>query len=80
MRLFGYKLVKAEEYEKLKLSSIKWQKTVHALAWFSGWEDMEILRKYLVEDTNFGGIERARSDYARARGTDEYGRKEGARK
>lgn len=56
--------------EQLEVKQIKfWQ--IHR--WFAGWRDLDIIWDYLIKDTNFGGIERARQDYAKARGTDEYG-------
>lgn len=76
MTIFGYKIIRADEYDQLKRHSVKWNKTIRVMAWFSGWDDLKIIWKYIAEDTNYGGIERARSDYAEARGTDEYGRKE----
>lgn len=73
MKLFGYKLVRAERYDQLLAAEIKWRKTIEVTAWFSGWKDLRIIWNYLREDVNFGGIERARRDYADARGTNEYG-------
>lgn len=70
MELFGYVIIKKEEWNRMK---IKEQKFWQLHRWFSGWRDLEIIWNYLIDDTNFGGIERARKDYAEARKTNEYG-------
>ena len=59
-----------DEYLRLKT---KEQKFHQVRTWFSGWRDLEIVWNYIINDTNYGGIERARKDFAEARGTNQYG-------
>ena len=59
-----------KEFERL---TVKYQKLIQCHRWFAGWEDLDIIWKYILDDINFGGIETARKDYAKARNTDEYG-------
>jgi len=59
-----------KEFERL---ATKYQKLIKCQRWFSGWKDLDIIWKYILDDINFGGIEKAREDYAKARNTDEYG-------
>ena len=59
-----------KEFERL---TVKYQKTLQCHRWFAGWKDLDIIWKYILDDINFGGIETARKDYAKARNTDEYG-------
>lgn len=72
--MFGFKIIRESEYEELVRCSVKFQKILQCHRWFSGWHDLDIIWNYIMQDINFGGIERARRDYATARGTDEYGR------
>lgn len=71
--MFGFKIISDEEYRDLQRLRIKEQKFWQVHRWFSGWRDLDIIWTYLVDDVNFGGIERARKDYAFVRKTNEYG-------
>ena len=71
--MFGFTIISNKELAALNLNQIKMQKFLMVHRWFAGWKDLDIIWDYLIEDTNYGGIERARKDYAEARKTDEYG-------
>ena len=73
MSLFGWSIIRESELKRLQDCDVKIQKFWQVHRWFSGWQDLDIIWHYLVEDTNFGGIELARKEYAKARGTNEYG-------
>ena len=72
--MFGFVIIRKKELESLRYSQIKMQKFWLVHRWFAGWTDLEFIFNYIIEDVNFGGIERARKDYAEARNTDEYGK------
>lgn len=74
MGIFNYRLVHKDKLKQLQRSDIKLYKVVELHRWFSGWKDLDIIWNYIFGDTNFGGIQRARYDYAKARNTDEYGK------
>jgi hypothetical protein len=74
MRLFGLWITTEKTYRRYIQLETKTYKFWQVHRWFSGWRDLDIIWDYLIKDTNFGGIERARKDYAEARGTDEYGK------
>lgn len=75
MKIFKWKIITNDEYVYLRHCEIKYQKLLLVRDWFSGWEDLRIIFRYILRNTNYGGIESARKEYAEARGTDEYGRK-----
>lgn len=72
--MFGWTIIHKSELEVLKTCAMRNQKLNQVERWFSGWRDLDIIWKYIFEEINYGGIERARKDYAEARGTDEYGK------
>ena len=72
--VFGLKIILKKDYDELVRCQTKFYKVVSCHRWFAGWRDLDIIWDYIMQDTNFGGIERARKDYAKARGTDEYGK------
>lgn len=72
--MFGWSIIRTERLKELEYLEIKTQKFWLVHRWFAGWRDLDIIWNYFIQDTNFGGIERARKDYAEARKTDEYGR------
>lgn len=74
MNLFGWSLIRTKDLEVYKAHRIKFMKLVQCNRWFSGWRDLDIIWKYIFDDVNYGGIEKAREDYAKARGTDVYGK------
>jgi len=71
--MFGFTIISKQRLAELERHQVKMQKFWQVHRWFSGWKDLDIIWDYLIQDTNFGGIERARKDYAAARKTDEYG-------
>lgn len=71
--MFGLKIVSKSRLDHLERMETKFQKVVECHRWFAGWSDLDIIWDYIMEDTNFGGISRAREDYAKARKTNEYG-------
>lgn len=71
--MFGLSIVRTERLKDLERYEVKWMKLVQCHRWFAGWRDLDIIWDYIMKDLNFGGIERARKDYAVARKTDEYG-------
>lgn len=74
--MMGLRIVTKKRLDYLEKLEVKVHKFWQVHRWFSGWKDLDIIWKYLIDDTNFGGIERARKDYANARGTNEYGEAE----
>lgn len=74
MSIFGFTIVSTKRLKQLELYEVKVQKFWQVHRWFAGWRDLDVIWRYLIADTNFGGIERAREDYAKARGTDCYGK------
>lgn len=73
--MFGLKIISKSNYENLVKSEIKFQKVIQCHRWFAGWRDLDIIWDYIIQDINYGGIEKSRKDYANARKTDEYGNK-----
>ena len=71
--MFGYRLIKESELKRYRRAWIIQSKATECRDVFSGWKDLDIIWSYLFDETYFGGIYRARKDYAKARGTDEYG-------
>ncbi len=73
MKIFNLRIMRESEYQELRRAHTKFNKVILCYRWFSGWKDLDIIWNYIFDDVNFGGIERARIDYAKARKTDEYG-------
>lgn len=74
MSLFGYVLVKKTYLAERELSHMKLYYMATHIPWFSGWKDLEVLWDHFLRGKSFGGVSKARYDYARMRGTDEYGK------
>lgn len=74
MKILGFRIIREERFKRLEYLEIKVQKFWQVHRWFAGWRDLDIIWDYLTQDINHGGIEYARKCYARARGTDEYGK------
>jgi len=74
--MFGYTIICNKELAALKRTQTKTQKFWLVHRWFAGWKDLDIIWDYLIKDTNYGGIEQARKNYASARKTDVYGRED----
>lgn len=73
------KIISKKEYNRLikkeKELVILQERISELHRWFSGWKDLDILFNHLGYGDWFGGIELARKEYAKVRGTDEYGKK-----
>ena len=72
--MFGWKIIRDEEYQILKRSYFVSQKVINCRRWFSGWKDLDIIWEYLLSETYFGSIDSCRDKYAKARKTDVYGK------
>jgi len=73
--IFGVTIISTNRLVELEKYEVKFNKIVQCRDWFSGWQDLDIIWSYIFDDVNFGGIERAREDYAKTRGTSVYGRR-----
>lgn len=73
MNLFGWSIIRTKDLTVYKADHVKVMKLIKCSRWFSGWSDLDIIWRYIFDDVNYGGIELAREDYAKVRGTDEYG-------
>jgi len=71
--MFGFTVISKKRLKNLEYCKMKTQKFLLVHRWFAGWKDLDIIWRYLTDDTNHGGIEQARKNYAEARRTDEYG-------
>jgi hypothetical protein len=71
--MFGYTIVRKDYLERLERNHTKLRKLVYVTSWFSGWRDLKIIWDYVFTETYYGGIESCRREYAKSRGTDEYG-------
>lgn len=72
MKLFGYRIIKEEEYKNL---CVAWERECRlgmAYRWFSGWKDLEVIWNFIFLGN--GKINEVREEYAKLRGTDEYGK------
>jgi hypothetical protein len=78
MKIFGFRIITDEEYQELRKSYNVHARVGQCYRWLSGWKDLDIIWDYLLMKDDFycGGIERCRTDYAKARGTDVYGKTE----
>jgi hypothetical protein len=84
MTIFGFVLVRKSYLDRVERSYYVEARAIEACHWFSGWKDLAILWDYIfgLKETTPGGTEvykrgsigPARSAYAKARGTDEYGK------
>jgi len=74
--MFGYTLIKKDRLRILEQNSRAMDRLVQVVDWFSGWEDLRIIWKYIFmpDGMHIGGISRCREDYAKERGTNEYGK------
>ena len=73
MKIFGWSIIRTADLDDYESYKFKRAKLAMARRWFSGWVDLDIIWDYLANDNYFGGIESAREEYARARGTTVYG-------
>lgn len=67
--MFGYKLIKTKEYDRLK--DIE-QRAYIAYRWFGGFTDLDIIWDFLFKPKH--GIVETRELYAKARNTNVYGK------
>jgi len=72
--MFGWTLIRKSELRQLEESRVVASGVVQCHRWFSGWEDLDIIWDYLLSFQVSGGIHEAREAYAKARGTDCYGK------
>lgn len=78
MKIFGYTILILTEEEMQDIADAKGirLRAVQAYRWFSGWKDLDVLFDYLLGlplERPWGNVEYARKEYAKRRGTDEYG-------
>lgn len=71
--MISFRIISTKRLKHLESLEVKVAKFWQVHRWFSGWKDLDIIWDYLIKDTNYGGIEKARNDYAAARQTNEYG-------
>lgn len=71
--MFGYSLIKTEEFKRLRDADIRVRRVHLLVRWFSGWKDLDIIWNYIFKGDGF--MDHVRMDYARARNTNEYGAK-----
>ncbi len=72
MKFFGFRIIREEEYQSLIQDYQVAHKVLRVRRWFSGWKDLDIIWDYLF-DKSREDVSPTRQEYARARGTDEYG-------
>lgn len=70
--MFGWTLIRKEDLKEFERRYFISARASECHRWFSGWKDLDVIWDYLLYQKSFG-IERARMEYARLRGTDEYG-------
>ena len=73
MNIFGWVLIRKEELEEYQKAYHVKNRLIECHRWFSGWKDLDIIWDYLFKESYFGGIDAAREDYAKKRGTNRYG-------
>lgn len=78
MRIFGYTILILNEEEVQDIVDAKGirLRAVQAYLWFSGWKDLDVLFDYLLGlplEQPWGNTADVRKEYAKRRGTDEYG-------
>lgn len=73
--MFGYRfiVIHKDDWKDIERAVYIKNRLVEVHLWFSGWRDLEIIWDYVFAETYFGSIGSARSKYAEARGTDDYG-------
>ena len=74
MSLFGWSLVTTSYLQHLEKSDRRMQTISQIHRWFAGWKDLDIIWDYVFSETYYGDISTAREKYAKARGTDVYGK------
>lgn len=73
MKLFGWRIISEERYRYYEKCAATHSAAAYCHRWFSGWKDLDIIWDYIFGNQVSGGIEQARKDYAKARGTTVYG-------
>ena len=72
--MFGYTLIRKDRLEKLEKANLDIRWFHQHQHWMSGWKDLKIIFDYFFNNKKpMYQIEAMRSEYAKARGTDEYG-------
>lgn len=72
--MFGFSIIRTSTLKEYEAAYVKFSKVHELYRWFAGWSDLDIIWDYIYRDTYFGGISEARSKYAKARNTNEYGK------
>jgi hypothetical protein len=72
MSLFGWTIIRKSELEQLESQGRIVSRLIQVHRWFSGWKDLDIIWAYLFNPQT--DISPVRDDYAKARGTDCYGK------
>jgi len=75
--MLGLTIIRKSTLETLKRQDVRVMMVIQCQRWFSGWMDLDIIWDYIMSETYFGDISSCRAKYAKARGTDEYGKKAG---
>lgn len=71
--IFGWKLIRESEFERLKRFEIYAMNISEASRWLSGWQDLDIIWTY-IRGNSRNVISDVRKQYAEARNTDVYGK------
>lgn len=71
--MFGFTIISKERLKDLEDCERCFGHMMQVHRWFSGWTDLDIIWDWILSKRDFGGISGARQEYARARGTNEYG-------
>jgi hypothetical protein len=71
--MFGWSLIRTKELDELQMQN---NRVREAYRWFSGWRDLDIIWKYIIEGNTY--INSVRERYAFERKTDVYGKPKGA--
>lgn len=75
MSLFGWSLIRTKDLRKHEANESIIQNLIVAHRWLTGWRDLDIIWDYVFNKQPHDGIGLTRKVYAKARNTDEYGRK-----
>lgn len=71
--MFGYFLVKTERYRAFKQYEAEHLRLTQVKRFFAGWADLDIIWSYIQKE-DVGGVDLCRKKYAKARGTNIYGK------
>jgi hypothetical protein len=71
--MFGFKIVREDEYNELEKAATLHQRVYTLDRWFSGWKDLDIIWNYLTGKDNTSDTWSLRQSYADKRKTGIYG-------